>query len=478
MLNLQLVSDTPAFFSDICEVVRLFFPDALLSPEDGEEQLLHTQRVEGDEWVETWRLRGREVVHRAPAVRGGLEEKRHMKRAVKTGCYLLMRELSGMTPPWGSLTGIRPTRLLYEALEKGMDPAAGRRWLERDFFVAPDKTGLLADILDMQKGLSEQDPTRCDVYVGIPFCTTRCAYCSFSSGELGKGELVEPYIRALLWEMEACARLIREKGIRPRAFYMGGGTPTALNAGQLARVLGAARELFPGCVERTVEAGRPDTIDEERLGVLRDMGVSRISVNPQTFSDETLGRIGRGHSARDTLRAFDLARRMGFGNINMDLICALPGEGTEDFARSLETCIGLEPESVTVHTLAIKRSSKLHEGGYRQADAGTAGRMVDLARERLTAGGWRPYYLYRQKYMVGNLENVGYCKPGKVCLYNIGNMEETANVLALGAGAITKWLFPGERRIERAPNVKNIQEYIARTDEMVSRKRRLIGGKP
>ncbi|NLL54501.1 MAG: hypothetical protein GX246_05045 [Clostridiales bacterium] len=162
----------------------------------------------------------------------------------------------------------------------------------------------------------------------------------------------------------------------------------------------------------------------------------------------------------------------------MDLICALPGEGTGDFARSLETCIGLEPESVTVHTLAIKRSSKLHEGGYRQADAGTAGRMVDLARERLTAGGWRPYYLYRQKYMAGNLENVGYCKPGKVCLYNIGNMEETANVLALGAGAITKWLFPGERRIERAPNVKNIQEYIARTDEMVSRKRRLIGGKP
>ncbi|MBQ8086947.1 MAG: radical SAM protein, partial [Clostridia bacterium] len=257
---------------------------------------------------------------------------------------------------------------------------------------------------------------------------------------------------------------------------------------------------FPGAKEWTVEAGRPDTIDEENLSMLRHCGVDRISVNPQTFHDETLRRIGRAHSAERTVEAFELARALGFDHINMDLIAALPGETADMFAQSVRRAIELSPESVTVHTLAVKRSSRLHESlvvhgddGQARAFNDTAMQMVQFAREALTQAGWRPYYLYRQKYMAGNGENVGYAKAGKACLYNIGNMEETASVLALGAGAITKWLFDREiqsaargidveavrfanlqLRIERAPNVRNIEQYIDRVDEMVARKRALI----
>jgi oxygen-independent coproporphyrinogen-3 oxidase len=272
-----------------------------------------------------------------------------------------------------------------------------------------------------------------------------------------------------------------EAGMSLRAGYIGGGTPTAIPCDDLRRILAAAQAAFPDAVEWTVEAGRPDTIDEGKLRMLKDCGVTRISVNPQTFCDETLRRVGRAHTGADTIAAYRLARSLGFDDINMDLIAALPGESVSDFAHTLDVIEDLAPDSVTVHSLAIKRSSRLHEqlvvagAGYGQIEAEGAAEMIALARARLTAGGWRPYYLYRQKYMAGNLENVGYAKPGKACLYNIGNMEETVSVLALGAGAITKWLFADRTlRIERAPNVRNIEEYIARVDEMVDRKRAVI----
>ncbi|MBP3411350.1 MAG: coproporphyrinogen dehydrogenase HemZ, partial [Clostridia bacterium] len=320
-----------------------------------------------------------------------------------------------------------------------------------------------------------------DLYIGIPFCRTRCSYCSFSSGEIGRNKkLVAPYTEALLREIELSAKLMNEAGLKVRAAYMGGGTPTAIPCGDLERILGAAREAFPGAVEWTVEAGRPDTIDREKLEMLRRMEITRISVNPQTFNDETLLRIGRSHTGADTIAAYELARELGFDDINMDLIAALPGETPEIFSETLNKVVSLAPESVTVHSLAIKRSSRLHEemhvsgSGHTQVSAQGAGEMIAHARRVLNDAGWKPYYLYRQKYMAGNLENVGYARPGKACLYNIGNMEETASVLALGAGAISKWLFDRDLRIERAPNVKNIEEYIRRVDEMVQRKRDLI----
>ena len=391
-----------------------------------------------------------------------------------------MADREGRVPPWGSLTGIRPTRLIYEAMEKGLTAMEAEKWLTDEFFVSGEKASLLGEIVRMQEGIVNPPKDTFDLYIGIPFCVTRCAYCSFASGEIGDGRLTQPYVEALKREIAESARLMNEIGMRLRAGYVGGGTPTSISCDQLRRILEAAMECFPGAVEWTVEAGRPDTIDREKLKMLREMGVERISVNPQTFSDETLRRIGRAHTAEDTVRAYELAREMGFKHINMDIIAALPGEGMEEFLFTLNKVISLSPESVTVHSLAIKRSSKLHEmltvsgDSHCQAKAEDADRMISTARRMLEEGGWRPYYLYRQKYMAGNLENVGYAKRGYACLYNIGNMEETARVLAVGAGSITKWLFPRERRIERAANLKNIEEYIARTDEMVRRKRLVI----
>ncbi len=499
MNAVRLETNTPQFQNDLADVVRLLLGPCEVRPDAGGIVLRHTHAQEGETLLERCTLEGdlprggalsrlcreeggllvREV--RAAAGEGGpLAEKRAVKRAAKTCLFELLGATVEKLPPWGSLTGIRPTRLLYEALEKGMTVEEGRSWLRDTFYVSESRTGLLAEILAMQEGLIGREPKEFDLYAGIPFCRTRCTYCSFAAGELGDGRRVVPYVDALIREMELCAEMARERGLRLRAGYIGGGTPTAIAPEQLRRVIEAAQRLYPGAREWTVEAGRPDTIDRAQLAMLREMGIGRICVNPQTFHDETLRRVGRAHTSEDTLRAFALAREMGFGHINMDFIAALPGEGREDLVSSIRQAVALAPESITVHALAIKHSSKLNEQRYRQSSPEEAQRMVEEARALLEGAGYRPYYLYRQKYMAGNLENVGYAKPGCACLYNIDNMEETAPVLAFGAGAISKWLFPGrddggrDERIERAPNVRNIDEYIARAEEMAQRKIALV----
>lgn len=505
-MNFRLQTANPEFYSDLGDVLRLFFGDVSLEDcsgreaAPGEDLFVHTLEVKDGAWVDRWAWNGHEAQVVTPVCQGHpLEIKRARKRAAKTGLYNLLKEVTGIRPPWGSLTGIRPTRLLYEGMDQGLSLEEAVLRVEREFDVAPDRAELLGEIAGMQVGILHPAEDEFDLYIGIPFCATRCSYCSFASGEIGDGRLVEPYVNALLREIGLCGQMIRERGLRLRAGYMGGGTPTAIPCRDLERILAAAQSAFPGAKEWTVEAGRPDTIDREKLVMLKAHGVGRISVNPQTFSDETLRRIGRAHTGADTIRAYELARELGFDDINMDLIAALPGETPEDFSATLDKVIALDPESVTVHSLAIKRSSRLHEqlhmdeGHHSQVSASGAAEMIACARRRLTQAGWRPYYLYRQKYMAGNLENVGYAKPGKACLYNIGNMEETASVLALGAGAITKWLFDREvgaaqrgcdveamrfanlqLRIERAPNVRNIDQYIERVEEMVARKRALV----
>ena len=483
MNSIRLTTNVEWLYPELGEVVRLFLGDVPILPDAGDVSLSHTHTDTGDTWIERARLDGaREITVTVRAVRGGLEEKRVLKRAAKTAVFRLLSDALDRMPPWGSLTGIRPTRLMYEAMERGLTREEAEAWLTREFFVSPEKAALLGEIIEMQRGLVNPPADTFDLYIGIPFCVTRCAYCSFASGEIGDGRLTEPYVEALKREIARSAELTRALGLHLRAGYVGGGTPTAITCSQLDEILASAMEAFPGGCEWTVEAGRPDTIDREKLRMLKAHNVNRISVNPQTFKDETLRVIGRAHTSLDTLRAYALAREEGFDHINMDLIAALPGETPEDFRRTLEKVRELDPESVTVHSLAIKRSSRLHEaltregGAHNQADCAAADEMIRYARQTLAEGGWHPYYLYRQKYMAGNLENVGYAKPGHACLYNIGNMEETARVLALGAGAITKWLFPRERRIERAPNVRNIEEYIRRVDEMVERKRALLLG--
>ena len=467
----------PQFQNDIADVVRLFYGEgAAVTPQEPHDALLvHTHRLDGSQWCEAFTLTAGDerlsMDMRADAVTdGGLEDKRQLKRLVKRCCYQLLKRYTGRTPAWGSLTGIRPTRLYYQQLERGKSRGEARTALHELFDLSEEKLDLLDEIITAQSGWVHRPQSACDLYVGIPFCTTRCAYCSFSSGEIGDGRLVEPYLAALMHEIDLCSKLAQETGLQIRVGYVGGGTPSSLTTAQLDRLLTHIERRFGPLDEFTVEAGRPDTLDEEKLSMLRAHPVTRISINPQTMNDETLRAIGRAHTAQQTIDTYHLARKLGFDDINMDVIAALPGENLDMFARTLRIVGELAPDSLTVHTLAIKRSSRLHEQGYTQSERDVA-QMVQMGREAAHALGMRAYYLYRQKYMAENLENVGYARPDRICRYNIDNMEETTSVLALGAGGISKCVMRQEEKILRAPNIANIEQYIVRVDEMVQRKR-------
>ena len=404
-----------------------------------------------------------------------LHRKRAARRLVRQTLYDLCREVTGIHPPWGSLTGIRPTHLMQEAIGLGLGEEAAKRYVIDRFDVTPEKAELLWEIAQVQGLLPPPEDRWMDVYIGIPFCTTRCTYCSFSSGELGKGTLVEPYLTALFWEMDECCRIIGDSGRKLRAVYVGGGTPTSLNEDQLKRLLERMMLRFPGASEYTVEAGRPDTITPGKLAAIRDAGVGRISINPQTMNDETLRIIGRAHTAQQVIDGYAMARAEGIRHINMDVIAGLPGETVVDFARTMDHALQLHPESLTVHTLAIKRSTRLHFENYRFPTGVEAAEMVDLGLQTARRLGMQPYYLYRQKNMAGNQENIGYALPGHACQYNVDIMEETTHILALGAGGISKRVYEDEGHIGRAPNVANIEHYIARVEEMTARKRELFG---
>ena len=404
-----------------------------------------------------------------------LHRRRAARRLCKQACYDLCRKITGVHPPWGSLTGVRPTHLMLEALGAGMSREEAVAYLIRDFDVQPEKAELLARVAWVQSGLPAPEDTWMDVYIGIPFCTTRCAYCSFSSGEIGDGKRVEPYQQALEKEMRACAELLPASGKRLRAVYVGGGTPTALPEAAFARLMAKLMEHFPGAKEYTVEAGRPDSLTRGKLRAIRGAGVGRISINPQTMNDLTLVRIGRAHTAEQVREAYALAREEGIAHINMDVIAGLPGETLREFSHTMEEARKLRPESLTVHTLAIKRSSRMSLEKAPLPDGGMTAEMVRLGRETAGEMGMEPYYLYRQKYMAGNQENTGYALPGHACLYNVDMMEETTHILALGAGGISKRIWPDEGHITRAPNVSNIELYIDRVEEMIRRKRELFG---
>ena len=403
-----------------------------------------------------------------------LHRKRAARRLVRQTLYDLCREVTGIHPPWGSLTGIRPTHLMYEAIGLGLTGEAAKRYVIDSFDVQPDRADILWEIAQVQGQLPPPEDKWMDVYIGIPFCTTRCTYCSFSSGELGKGKMVEPYLTALFREMEECSGMIAGTGRKLRAVYVGGGTPTSLNEAQLTRLLDKMMQCFPSAMEYTVEAGRPDTITPGKLAAIKAAGVGRISINPQTMNDETLRIIGRAHTAQQVIDAYAMAREAGIHHINMDVIAGLPGETVEDFARTMEYAKRLRPESLTVHTLAIKRSTRLHFENYRFPTGVEAAQMVQLGLETARALGMQPYYLYRQKNMAGNQENIGYAIAGHACQYNVDIMEETTHILALGAGGISKRVYEDEGHIGRAPNVTNIEHYINRVDEMIQRKRELF----
>ncbi len=403
-----------------------------------------------------------------------LHRKRSARRLCKQTLYWLCRERTGIHPPWGSLTGVRPTHLMLEALGEGLSPEEAVARLTKRFDVTEEKARLLSRIAGVQAGMPAPGDGWMDVYIGIPFCTTRCAYCSFSSGEIGNGKLVEPYLEALFAEMRAGKEILRESGKKLRALYVGGGTPTALPEKGFRRLMEEMLSAFPGAMEMTVEAGRPDTITRDKLRAIREAGVKRISINPQTMNDETLRRIGRAHTAEDVRKAYAMAREEAIHHINMDVITGLPGETEADFAHTMAEAERLKPESLTVHTLAIKRSSYWTGQAELLPSGDTAARMVRMGAETAEKLGMRPYYLYRQKYMAGNQENTGYALPGHECVYNVDIMEENSHILAFGAGGISKRIYPEEGHIGRAPNVSNIEMYTQRVDEMIARKRELF----
>lgn len=477
-MNVSIFTPTPQFANDLCDVVRIFWGGAAFSINEpgGDVTVTHTEQVRHGVRFCRMEMTGeyagayeksREVSENA------LLEKRFHKRLIKQCLYEIMKQAAGRTPPWGSLTGIRPTRLIYEGMSRGLTLDEAVEEAREIFDIQPEKAALLRQIVEVQSQMGEPKEKDVDLYVGIPFCVSRCAYCSFLSGEVGKGKQLPPYVDALEKEIAGTLRLIEEKGLIPRAFYMGGGTPTSLSAPLLNRVLSAVQPFIDKAKEVTVEAGRPDTIDEEKLRVIRDHGATRISINPQTMHDETLRRIGRRHTAAQTEAAYAMARKCGFRHINMDLIAGLPGEDLGMFLQTLAWSRALSPESLTVHTLSIKRSSLLHLWEAELPEGAMVSAMVDAGRAEAESRGMRPYYLYRQKHMAGNLENVGYALPGHACLYNVDMMEETGHVMAVGAGAISKRVDPAIGRIERAPNVSEISQYIERTDEMLERKRAL-----
>ena len=316
-----------------------------------------------------------------------------------------------------------------------------------------------------QKRLAARD---IDLYVGIPFCPTRCAYCSFVSQSVERSfGLVEPYVQALLAELRAGGEMVRENRLRPRTFYMGGGTPTTLSAGQLDAVLTALEESFDlsDCPELTVEAGRPDTITAEKLAVLKSHGVTRVSVNPQTMEDKVLTAIGRRHTAAETRAAMELVSAYHFPHVNMDLIAGLPEDTPEGFRRSLDECLAMGADNITVHTLALKKGSRILTEGLSIPDGDAVQAMLDYAAPALRAAGFAPYYLYRQKYMSGSFENVGWSRPGGECWYNVDIMSELCSILSFGAGGSTKMVEPGTNHIERAFNLKYPKEYTERPEK-------------
>ena len=453
----MFTTNTEFLKADMADVLRLFgdVPDVAHTFVYAENNFMNAVIVGGREY---------DFCERQECA-GEIEFKRYARRFAKLALYEALRAETGRSMPWGALTGIRPTKLAYA------EQAAGRRFepLFEKFGVSRENIALVRAVLDAQQGIYAREEGAADLYIGIPFCPSKCNYCSFITADISRtGQYVEGYLSALEKEIAACRGLFR----RLKSIYIGGGTPLVLETPQLRRVLDAAAPFAEG-QEYTVEAGRPDVFTEEKLRLLKDYGVTRICVNPQTFSDETLARIGRRHTAADIYRAFDMARRFSF-DINCDLIAGLPGERAEEFCSGLDKAVALAPENITVHTLCLKKGAKLKEEESRLAGDGI-GEMISYSRSALSAAGYVPYYLYRQKYMADNRENTGWTKPGRACVYNIDVMEEITDNIACGANAVGKKLFAGEGRIERIGSPKDIPTYIAKIEGILAEKRKLYG---
>ncbi len=400
------------------------------------------------------------------------------KTYIKKSIAEVLEDITGIHLPWGVMTGIRPSKIVRYLKNDGKTDAEVIDYLESFYLTDREKALLAARVEGTEsKIINTMKKDGISLYIGIPFCPTRCLYCSFTSQSIDfSNKLTEPYTEALIQEIKAISMQAYVKERTIETVYFGGGTPSALSAEQIDKILACILESFDlkNVKEITFEAGRPDTITREKLDVIKKYGISRISINPQTASDKTLKLIGRRHSCDDFVKSYCLAREMGFDHINCDVIAGLPDEDENDFENTMKLLEELHPESITVHTMCIKHGSYLDMkyNMYSYTAATTVNKMLDIAAKYTEAQGLIPYYMYRQKNMLGNLENVGYCKKGHEGIYNIYIMEEVQSIIALGAGGSTK-LVDGER-IERVFNVKEVSEYIKRIDEMIERKTELF----
>ena len=457
---------------EVEHLTRVFYPGAQrLNDRPGREQGKELVRAHCGRFrlMAGVRTGGKSFCMTAPLPQEGQTEEYALSLLV----YHLLRRVTGIRPPWGMMTGVRPVRLIHDHRARGMSEAEIDELFLGHFDCTPEKFHLVRGIADLQRPIIESSqPLDYSLYIGIPFCPSRCSYCSFVSLSVEREKKhMQPYVDDLCLELEAFKQQADACGLNLRTIYIGGGTPTALSADQLRQLMGKVRQLYDLCKveEYTVEAGRPDCTDAEKLAVLKEYGATRISINPQTFSDEVLARIGRKHTAQDILDCFAAARKAGHTNINMDLIAGLPGDTVEGFERSLHQAIALSPENITVHTLTLKRASNLVIE-QQQEDYADVSAMLEKC-SALADAGYVPYYLYRQKNTLQNLENTGWCKPGYEGLYNIFIMEEVQSILSAGAGGSTKLRQPGGEQIQRIFNYKYPHDYLERFETVLEKKK-------
>lgn len=470
-MKLELNIDSEEFLYESSILVKSFLAQSGMEQELEEKKMMLT--VEGQQiHVDC------EGIHTEGLAEG--PEKKYLKKELKKQIYRVMHELTKAELPWGALTGIRPTKLIVTMIEAAPDVTDEEitSFLKENYYVTDEKAALgiqiarreikLLEKIDYEEGYS--------LYIGIPFCPTTCLYCSFTSYPIGAyAKKADDYVTALLKEISYASARFADRKLN--SIYIGGGTPTTLEPEQLDRLLHAVRDSFDFShnQEFTVEAGRPDSITPEKLAVLLKHGVTRISINPQTMNQKTLDLIGRYHTVEQVKETFQMARSMGFDNINMDFIVGLPGETMEDIRFSMEEVQKLNPDSLTIHSLAIKRAARLNimREQYKDFTIENNEQIMELCAAAAENMGMTPYYMYRQKNIAGNMENVGYARIGKAGVYNILIMEEKQTIVALGAGSVTKRIYP-DGRIERCANVKDVTQYIERIDEMIERKEKLF----
>ncbi|MBO5022111.1 MAG: coproporphyrinogen dehydrogenase HemZ [Clostridia bacterium] len=467
---MKISTNKEEYLVEFQDLAKLF---GIGESEDDNLSLTHTEEGEGEiqtkfTLIKNGQAKEYEYKYSLNLSLSQLRQKSVRKRKVQNYLYQILSNELGVQLPWGSLTGVRPTKFACDLVEYGeiRESYLVPEILNRDYFVSMDRARLVGQIIKNQKGIIRND-NLIDLYVNIPICPTRCVYCSFISSELSKVcDKVETYIDCLIKEINCVKEIIRKKSYIVRNIYIGGGTPSVLTAKQLDRLLGALN--FP-INEFTVECGRPDTITAEKLDVLKKQGVTRISINPQTFCEATLKRIGRKQKNMQVYEAYTLALERDFV-VNMDIIAGLPGEKLGIFKRTVNTLLELQPHNITIHTLSIKNGSNLSTDGTKVDDKDVE-KMLDYAHSTLFKNDYKPYYIYRQKNQLKGLENVGYFRDNYPCMFNIESMEETNTIIGIGAGAISKRVFNLERKLTRLANVKFVEDYIARFDEMLEKKK-------